>query len=229
LRKDLLLPRARKERELHQLHFSPSAVQLLHTREPANGKSTSSSADDLQVLAGDVVSAAVSSYGRLGTKIESLSQLSALPGVRAEVARLSLGRTYVARCIERNGAWTSGLHLLWWTRQSLEREPEITIDDLRGELALPLARQLELAKWSVLMLRLIFVSDMGHHAQGSDRRVASLRSLAEDAASETAKLSYGVLLRWMAKQGVARFDRALARSRYESLSESVHREPGDNT
>jgi hypothetical protein len=32
---------------------------------------------------------------------------------------LSLGRAYTNRCVERGGSWTSGIHLLWWTRRRL--------------------------------------------------------------------------------------------------------------
>ncbi len=227
LRKDLLYPRAQQERDVHQRFFSPALISSLRTRSPANGRSTSSAKKELCILARDPVSAAVADYGQLGTKIESLAKLSAIAGVRPEVARLTLSRPYVARCVERNGTWTSGLHLLWWTREELAEEPKIAIEDIRVEMALPLSRQIDLAKWSVLMLRLIFVSDIGHHAKNTDRKVARLHCLAEDAASETQKLSFGVLLRWVKKHAIPRFDKVLPRSRYEKLSAELHRESED--
>ncbi len=67
---------------------------------------------DGRILESDPVSDVVAEYGEFDTKIESISQLRRIDGIRAEVAMLSLGRGYVRRCVARGGQWTSGLHML---------------------------------------------------------------------------------------------------------------------
>lgn len=223
-RKDLPLVSARREQRLHEARFSPGAVSFLRSRELANGSATSTSRSDLNVLQRDRVAAAVTNYGRLDTKIESLAQLSALDGARADVALLSLGRVYVLRCKDRGGRWTSGLHLLWWIRGRLGTEPVISIQDIRIEAAAPIARQIELAQWSILMLRLTVLSDLGWHATDEGHPVKSLSDLDEAAAVETRELSFRKLLRWINTTGKARVHKALSEEEYERLSHELHRD-----
>jgi len=224
LRKDLPIESARRERDLHQQRFSPAFVSVLRSRKRANGSYSSARAEDLAVLRRDTVADVVTDYGRLDAKIESLAQLRAMGGARSEIAMLSLSRSYVSRCVERQGQWTSGLHLLWWTRKRLAEEPVVEVEDFRVETPLPLTRQLDLAKWSILMLRLIFISDVGSYARANGSVVKRLSSLAEDAASATGSLSSHKLLRWVRRQATTRFDSALPEHKYVELSRRLHRD-----
>lgn len=223
-RKDLPFPSAEQQQQRHEAQFSPNAILQLRRKTPANGELTGSGKSDLRPLQSDSVALAVTSFGRLDTKIESLAQLSQLQGVRADIALLSLSRTYVRRCRHRGGEWTSGLHLLWWTRDRLTQEPVVQISDIRVETALPLERQLDLARWSILMLRLTLLSDFGHHAQGTTHAVRNLASLVEQAAEAVPELSFRRLFAWVSKKGPRLLDRALPEAEYERLSIELHRE-----
>jgi hypothetical protein len=224
LRKDLSLDSARREHEVHRSQFPPGRVVLLRNKAQANGVYTSSGDGDLESLRRDPVANAVAEYGLLDTKIESLSQLRALPGTRAEISMLCLGRTYVRRCVERGGAWTSGLHLVMWTRRRLSEDPRIDVDDLRDEAALPLARRIDLAKWAVVMLRLIFVSDVATYAREAGDRFGRLADLAESAAAETRVPSTRKLTAWTRRVGEKRFDAVLPWNTYVRLSRELHRD-----
>jgi hypothetical protein len=87
-RRDLLLLEANAENEHHQRVFSRDHVVQIRTKIDA--RSTGHVDDDVSVLIENASGKEVANYGRLGTKIESLSRLSMLPGARAELARLSL-------------------------------------------------------------------------------------------------------------------------------------------
>lgn len=223
-RKDLPFPSAEQQQERHEAQFSPNAIYQLRRKTPANGELTSSGKNDLRPLENDSVALAVTSFGRLDTKIESLAQLSQLQGVRADIALLSLSRTYVRRCRARGGEWTSGLHLLWWTRARLAQEPSVQISDIRVETALPLDRQLELAKWSILMLRLTLLSDFGHHAAATQHTVRRLAPLVEQAAEAVPELSFRKLFKWVQRNGPRLLESALPEAEYERLSLDLHRE-----
>jgi hypothetical protein len=99
----------------------------------------------------------------------------------------------------------------------LEIEPTVDVGDLRVELPMSITRQIELAKWSLLMLRLTFVSDIGHHADGSSEPVARLAGFAEQAAVESNALNPAQLLRWIGRVGTRLFDSALPEKTYERL------------
>jgi hypothetical protein len=176
----------------------------------------------------DPVGEIVTAYGLLGSKVESLARLQSIPGYRAEAAKLSLGRAYVQRCNEHNpGTWTSGIHLLMWTRRRLKDDPQIDSNEIRVELPISLKRQIEIAKWSLLMLRLMFISDVGYHARdaaGDGSDVKKLKSLAEDAAIQTEKVNYNTLMRWIKKEALPRFDKALPYDSYRELSLDLHKE-----
>jgi hypothetical protein len=178
---------------------------------------------DLQSLRTDKIANAVADFG-LGPKIESLARLSAMDETRAHMALLSLGRTYVRRCVSRNGKWTSGLHVFWWVGKKLGEDPAIKLEDIRVETALPLARQKDLAMWSIAMFRLLVISDIGFYARKVRDRVGSLASLAEDAALATQDLSFNRLIRWIRSEGLRRFDKALPQSRYQKLSQALHKD-----
>jgi hypothetical protein len=118
---------------------------------------------------------------------------------------------------ENDGRWTSGLHLLWWTCWRLLDDPDVKVEDLRVESPAPLARQVDLAKWSIIMMRLMLISDVAWYA-GKRERIATLSSLAERAAEKTAALSPSKLLAWIRREGTRIFDRALPEARYRQLA-----------
>jgi hypothetical protein len=86
------------------------------------------------------------------------------------------------------------------------------------EGAASLERQASLAEWSVIMQRLLFVSDVGFYARSHDSRVAKLASFADMAAEKTGDLSPRRLLSWLRREGMKVMDRALSEDRYERLS-----------
>lgn len=229
LRKDLPAGRAIEQRGYHERRFSPAAVtRLVEPGPAANGGYTSASRADVHELSADEVGEAVLDYGRLTSKIGSLAQLRRLPGPRAEVAMLSLGRAYVNRRIERDGRWTSGLHLLWWTRRRLLDPPAIAFSDLRAEGAAPLSRQVALAAWQVVMTRVLFIGDVGFYARGVDRRIARLAGFTERAAEDVHELSPAKLIGWQKREGTKLVDSALPESRYEKLAAQLREEgPAD--
>lgn len=223
-RRDLLLPEADAEGGHHQRTFSRDHIVQLRTK--INARSTGHADDDVSVLVENAPGKEVADYGRLGTKIESLSRLSMIPGARAELARLSLSRTYVRRCVQLGGPWTSGIHQLSWTIDRLLEPPDIGFDDLRDDVPVPQSRQRELAQWSIVMLRLTFLSDIGHLAPDTDD-VASLRDLPENAAVAVDEIDFGALMKWVMQKGWAAAVEAFPRDRYEELAKELYRDPDD--
>lgn len=218
LRKDLLLESAKAQSEIHRTKFSSTDVVFLrpngHTPRQQNYAS-----EDVTALAKNPVAATVSEWGQLPTKFASLVALRQLPGAHAELARLSLSRSYVNRCASRGGSWTSGIHLYSWTRNTLLDEPEVTANDVRIELAITLERQISIAKWALLMLRLVFLSDLGFHADaGNVRRLRQLPILAAEA---TGSLSYSALRNWVMREGVKLADHALTPKTVARIKEQV--------
>ncbi|HWO17437.1 MAG TPA: hypothetical protein VNO30_01635 [Kofleriaceae bacterium] len=222
LRRDLLLPEANDESALHQQAFSRD--EIVHIRTKASARSSGHADGDISVLIQTAPGKEVTNYGRLGTKIESLARLSMIAGARAELARLSLGRTYVRRCVQLGGEWTSGIHQLSWTIDRLLEPPDVGFDDLWDEIPLPQSRQRELAQWSIVMLRLTFLSDVGYLAPDTDD-VAALRDLPEKAASALDNVDVRALMAWIVKAGWAAANEAFPRARYEELADTLHRDP----
>jgi hypothetical protein len=213
-----LLDRANEQSKIHATKFRSSDVVFLrpngHTPRQQDYVS-----DDTAPLASNPVAATVTEWGQLPTKFASLVALRQLPGARAELARLSLSRSYVNRCTSRGGSWTSGIHLYAWTRGTLLDEPDITADDIRTELAITLERQVSIAKWSLLMLRLVFISDLGFHATSGN--VRRLRHLPRLAAEGTASLSFSALHSWVKREGAKLADRVLTPNSIERIKDQV--------
>lgn len=222
MRKDLLLPTARAEQEMHEKELGPG-MDLKIVRGEAIEEPDVFFTDPDVSMNGDRVARLVKEYGEYGTKIESLAQLRITTGARAETAMLNLARGYTSRCVIRGGSWTSGLHLLWWTRQRMEFDlvPDIAIDDLRYQLPVPLDRQKEIVQWSLLMLRLIFISDVATHANSSKERIVELETMAEDAAADTGIVSLRKVRSWVKREAIPRFDRVLSESRYRELAQEL--------
>jgi hypothetical protein len=220
MRKDLPLKSAEEANCRHGRVYPREKVSLL-SRDSLNGDVLAE--QDSSLVSTDSVGDAVAQYGGLDAKIESLAQLRSIPGARAELAMLSLARSYVQRCVARRGAWTSGLHLLWWTRRRLAEEPQLQASDIRLSLPVSSQRQVELAKWSIVMLRLAYVSDVGEYAKRTRHRVARLATLVEDAARATQSLNLRRLLSWIKAEAVPKFDRTLPRDEYARLARLLHR------
>jgi hypothetical protein len=226
MRKDLLLPAARAEQQNHARVFGPgSSLKLVNGAADADPEVYRAEPDTS--LNGDPVVNIVCDYGLLNTKIESLAQLRFMQNARAETAMLNLARGYTRRCVENQGSWTSGLHLLWWTRERMQADPEprVTIDDLRYQLPVSINRQQELVRWSLIMLRLVYIADVAGHAQSDGDRVAELSSIAEDAAADTEIISLRKLRAWVKREAIPRFDAALDRARYRRLAQQVRQPP----
>ncbi|NOY92642.1 MAG: hypothetical protein GXP55_15750 [Deltaproteobacteria bacterium] len=225
-RKDLLFASAQRESNSHRATFPEDRIVYVRVARdgeciPANGTSLSK---ELEELESDPVGRSVVDFNRLDTKIGALAQLRNLLGARAELAMLSLGRSYVFRCSQRQGAWTSGLHLVWWLRQDrLEREPDLQINDLRWSQGEPtLRRHRELASWSLVMLRLAFLSDVATHARdplgNALHPFAKLADLAEEAAVATQTTNLAKLMRWVRRDACKRLDAVLPASEYDRLA-----------
>lgn len=223
-RKDLLLLSAEQEGKRHSRRYSSAFVALVDDGSRANGSTTTTSPKDVAQVRKDEVANVVVDYGHFGTKILSLSQLRMLTGGRAEIALLSLARAYVRRCVQNGGAWTSGVHVSWWTKNRLAEEPSFEVSDLRVEAPIPVRRQIDLAKWSTVMMRLVFLSDLGRYASSDRSRVKSLATLAEDAAAATGSLSPRLLLAWVRHTALPKFEWALSEKSYARLCESLHRD-----
>lgn len=220
LRKDALVDTAMRTQRAHCATFDAGTIRLLRTKQPPrDGVLDASTA----VLETDSVGEAVADYGMLESKGASLAQMRAMQGPRAELATLSLGRTYGLRCHQRRGPWTSGLSILWWTRKHLASEPRISVGDLRYQTAASLDRQAELAAWSLVMLRLTYISDVGSFAPESDS-VSGLRSFAEVAAEASETPDLAALSQWIRSEGLRLFDERLPVDRFRNLREAVHRE-----
>ncbi len=232
LRKDLGWSRSLAVNQRHRQEFSDAEVVPL--RAATRRRLPVLAEDDAGPLNGDVVREHVVEYGLLGAKIESLARLETVHDPRGEVAFLSLSRGYVNRCVQRDGRWTSGLHLLWWLRRRLMVLPEVDVRHLR-RVALRehseerLSHLLALATWSVTILRLTLLDDIaGHEARDTPpgkRILEPLRDVLEAAAAATRDPSPQRLQSWIVRTAVPAFDKALPRQRYQELASQLHREP----
>ena len=229
VRKDLLLDSALATNKEHRKVYETDGPRLVTDgTNVGNGEYVERSTD---LLRKDDVGEVVADYGEYGTKIESLAQLRTLPGIRAEIAMTCLARGYTKRCCDRGGRWTSGVHLLWWTRRRLEEEPKpkVELADLRYQLPVALKRQVELATWWVMMLRLIFISDVGSHARSEGHPISKMSDLAERAAADTEIPSVRKLATWIRKTALPELNEALPEGTYRKLARELRQEsPGAN-
>jgi len=225
MRKDLLLDTAVQFSERHKKYYQiDDQVQKLVNYEPAS--ETEYVSADTSFIRSDSIGEALADYGEYGTKIESLSNLRTLRNSRAELAMLSLARGYTHRCMKISNNWKSGIHILWWTRRRLAegQAPEIYPADIRYSTTRSLERQVELAAWSLLMFRLVFISDIGRYAAIGNSPLAELESIAEIAAEETESPNLGKLLKWIRKRGMPILDNIIPEKEYHSIALSVKRE-----
>lgn len=157
-------------------------------------------------------------YGQFDGKIATLSELKRRIASRKEFACLNLGRSYVYRCMARGGAWTSGLNILWWVKRQLPNEPSFVASDFRYSAAGNLARQEELAAWSLLVARLLMISDVARNSGGE---LQGLENLPQQAADASENLSPRKLIRWIRSEAIATIDRELPEVRYRSIMEPI--------
>lgn len=221
LRKDLTVLRAKEVSEIHSRHYSADFVSRIDDGG-FHEKDLSDDDKDLNLLKKDSVADAVTDYGELGSTIESLARLKAMPGARAELAMLSLGRGYVNNCMSRNGKWTSGLHLYWWSKQRLTEIPEIRVEDLRSVGATQLSRQSELTAWSLIMLRLTFIEDVTIYANQQGDSLGRVNSLTEQAALALDNFNLRALRKWLKSQAAPQLDARLSSTRYAQLANELH-------
>ena len=227
MRKDVLLATVRLFKNLHSQNYSSEHICKLIDGSEVPTTESSLIHKNLNLLRKDSVGSIVADYGAYETKIESISQLrfAATTSIRAEIAMLNLGRSYVARCVARDGNWKSGIHMLWWVKDFFSKPmPEITPTDIIYQTTANLDRQIELAKWSVLLLRLTYISDIGEHAQAiGDTDIGELRDIAEEAALATETPSFRKLDRWIRSEGLNKINRVLPEPTYRQISRSLHR------
>lgn len=221
LRKDLGRESREQAHLAHGRSYPLDVVQSVHTAAPV-ATELEFVDPDTQTLESDVVGSAVADYGALGSKIATLAQLKTIPGVRAELALLSLGRAYVRRCVMRQGPWTSGLHLLWWSRQRLADAPDVRISDIRRQTAARLERQAELAAWSVVILRLRLIADVAASAP-KEEGIFPLVDLIEAAAEASETPDLPTLLQWLKGEGARRVEGAFPVERYKWWRTELHK------
>jgi hypothetical protein len=226
VRKDLSLDRAQQVAAVHAARYASSLIVRIYGNETAKDD-VSSNERDLDSLRSDAVGDVVVEYGMLDSKIESLAQLKAMSGARAEVAMLSLARSYVSHCIGRQGSWTSGLHLYWWTKERLTATPDIAITDIRSTGGLQLARQIELTAWSVVMLRLTVIDDIIEYAAAQDDPLGEVRGLLDKSAEAVSTFNLRTLAKWMRTEARPRLDRMLPYERYVELARQLHKDQSD--
>lgn len=229
LRRDLLLPEARTERAIHADQFSPAKISIIGDRAASAARLNLIDSDTSEIVKQQVgrpvIDFAAGNDASGGSKAMFLSQLAAIARSgdgRAELAQHSLGRVYVSNCVQRDGAraWTSGIHLLQWTKELLPIEPTVTMDDF-ADSALPASRQSELARWDILFFRLTFLSDMGHLAPNNDA-VAGLRTLPERAARATGDVNFSALMKWVSSTAWKIAEAAFPTARYQELHTRLH-------
>jgi hypothetical protein len=223
LRKDLTLERAKEVSEIHSQQYTSEFVARILDGNPYDND-VSRDRKDMDLLRKDAVAEVVADYGELGSTIESLAQLKVIPGARAELAMLSLGRGYVNNCVSKNGRWTSGLHLYWWSRKRLAEIPEIRVEDLRSVGAMQLSRQTHLTSWSLVMLRLTFIEDITIYASQQGDPLGKVRSLTEQAALALDTFNLRILSKWLKSEAAPQLDAQLSSSRYAELAKDLHTE-----
>ena len=223
LRKDISVNRAEEVSNVHQKYFTSECVTRI-VDAGCYESDVSDSDKDKSHLRKDSVADAALDYGELGSTIESLAQLKALSGARAELAMLSLGRAYVSNCISRNGTWTSGLHMYWWSRSRLTDIPEIKVEDLRSVGATNLSRQSDLTAWSLVMLRVTFIEDITTYAAQQNDPLGKVDSLTEQAALSMDTFNLRNLKKWLKNEAVPQLDARLSQTRYAELATKLHKD-----
>lgn len=218
-RKDL--PRALADgfNQRHRAHFDDKALYQIQSKKNVSADPLFAESDPVQLFR-DSTGSIVAEYGIDNVKIGALASLRRTPGARAELAWLSLGRSYVRRCTLRDGSWRSGLNMLWWTKERLSSPPQVEIADFRYQTQASLERQEELAVWSLVMLRLTLVSDIGASAAEEGHEIQAIAPFAEEAA-QSASTDLKKLLRWVAKTAAPILSTVLSWEKYSKIRGSI--------
>jgi len=221
LRKDLTLSRALEVSETHKKKYPIELICRINDGKH-HDRDMSDDQKDMERLKKDPVADTVTDYGELGSTIESLAQLKAMPGARAELAMLSLGRGYTNNCVLNDGKWTSGVHLYWWSRRRLSYIPEVQVTDLRSVGATQLSRQIDLTSWSLVMLRLTFIEDIITYARDQGDPLGKTPSLTEQAALSLNTFNLNNLTKWIKSKAIPQLDAQLSKDRYVELANQLH-------
>ena len=163
----------------------------------------------------------VRSFGLVDSKIGTMAALRQIPGVRAEVAMLSLSRAYFANCTRRGGKWTAGLHLLFWTLKRLDREPNLEATDIRGPISFSLEKTIALSQWMLIALRLSLISDVASRALAEHDAAGKLVKFVQ-ATVERANVDEPQRLLAAIRRSRKAWQAALTVDRYEHLREALH-------
>ena len=226
LRKDLLAESAQRERAIHATTYPEDRVVLVaEPKQVASRKGYVEKANGQ--LPADPIVEEVQGYGHLDSKIATMAALHRIPGARAEVALLSLSRAYFGNCMAHGGRWTAGVHLLFWTLSRLDEPPVINATDLRGPIAYSLGHTISLARWTIVALRLAFVSDVGRAARAEHDRAGKLARLPEQAVRAAPGIDPDRLIRWLGKKKSG-WSSALSAHRYARLREELHHEEANS-
>lgn len=218
-RKDLPKVVAEGFNQRHRVHYGDDAIYQIRPRREVSDESVYVE-NESDVLFQDETTSVVIEYGINESKIASLASLRRTAGARAELAMLSLGRSYIRRCSLRGGRWTSGVHLLWWLQSRLDKPPQLEIGDFRLQTLASMERQNELAVWSLVMLRLTVISDIGFSAKEDGHEVGAVSSFVEEAA-ESASTDLKRLNRWVAKVARPGLSSVLSWEKYSKICTEI--------
>lgn len=217
-RKDLPFLTAESFARRHQDRY-PNKDRILDLVSGQPTDSPNQVTDEVKYIKTDSVGELISDYGFTDKKIATLSALrNANISSRMEFGCLNLSRTYVHRCKLRGGNWTSGLNILWWIKKRLFESPMYVASDFRYTTAKNLQRQEELASWSLLMARLLVISDIAIHSNGM---LDSLVKLPQEAAVASENLTTRKLIKWMKDQGFRKINDAMPENRYRDLMKDI--------
>ena len=227
LRKDLLAESATRQRALHEKTYP--VTRIVTVANPAQAAERRGLVEKPNgQLPPDPVVEEVLDFGNLDSKIASMAALHRIPSARAEVARLSLSRSYFANCAAQGGPWTAGVHLLYWTIGRLDADPAIGAADLRGPIAFSLGTTIAVARWTVIAFRLAFINDVSRLANAEQDAVGRLERLAGQAVRAAPGVDPDLILAWLSKKRPA-WSTALSASRYGKLREQLHQQDADKS
>lgn len=220
LRKDLLAESAARQRTIHRKSYSEERISMVMDPSlPASKRGLIEKPNGQ--LPADAVIEEVQNFGHLDSKIASMAALHRVPGVRAEVAMLSLSRGYFGNCIARGGQWTAGVHLLYWTLGRLDSNPVPEATDLRGPIAFSVGHTIAVARWTLIAFRLAFVGDVGSAAAQAKDKAGRLSRLPGQAAKATPGIDPDRLLGWLGQRRPI-WSSALSAHRYAKLRQTLH-------
>jgi hypothetical protein len=217
------LVRAREVAQVHARVFDGDRIVRLRGKQEV-GSDTSESEKDIAFLRKDRVGEVVLEYDALGSKIESLVQLKMLETARSDLAMTSLGRAYVGNCIRQGGRWTSGIHLYWWTKKRLALIPDLQVGDIRHDASINLSRYVELAAWSIMMLRFSFLDDIIQYARRDNDDIGLVGDVLNEAATNVPNLSTVKLSAWIKRDLIPALEARLNYQRYSTIARELHKE-----